>query len=224
MAFPLRSKPSNGTLHGNTENTKQVERVSSSLPENFGEVIPGMIYRSSFPLTENLGALEKLNLKSIITFVEEPYSNSHIEFLERNKISHLRIVLDANKVGRASIDDEAVKRILMTILSKERHPILIHCNKGKHRTGCVVACFRKAIGWPLDRIIREYRDYAGSKARALDEVFISKFNAQSLRSTVAATGAAAWIHRPVPSGDPVDVLARRVARASMDENNIHRLM
>lgn len=23
------------------------------------------------------------------------------------------------------------------------HPLLIHCNKGKHRTGCLVGCFRK---------------------------------------------------------------------------------
>ncbi|CAN0534051.1 unnamed protein product, partial [Ectocarpus sp. 8 AP-2014] len=26
------------------------------------------------------------------------------------------------------------------------HPMLVHCNKGKHRTGCLIGCFRRVRG------------------------------------------------------------------------------
>ena len=42
-------------------------------------------------------------------------------------------------------------------------PLLIHCTKGTHRTGCVVGCLRKLEEWSLTSIFDEYQRYAGSK-------------------------------------------------------------
>ena len=30
-----------------------------------------------------------------------------------------------------------------THTDSKNHPMLVHCNKGKHRTGCLIGCFRK---------------------------------------------------------------------------------
>ncbi len=56
------------------------------------------------------------------------------------------------------------------------HPILIHCNKGKHRTGCIVGCIRRVQGWALSSALDEYIRFADSKARIMDQRFIELFD------------------------------------------------
>jgi protein tyrosine/serine phosphatase len=40
-----------------------------------------------------------------------------------------------------------LQEALSALLDVRTHPILIHCNKGKHRTGCLVGCLRKVQCW-----------------------------------------------------------------------------
>ena len=54
--------------------------------------------------------------------------------------------------------------------------MLIHCNKGKHRTGCVVGCLRKTQQWSMTSIFDEYRRFAGTKGRVMDQQFIELFS------------------------------------------------
>jgi hypothetical protein len=54
----------------------------------------------------------------------------------------------------------------------------------QHRTGCLIACLRKMQGWSLQSALEEYRDYAGSKARALDEQYIDQFNPIDMESRI----------------------------------------
>ncbi|OAY80092.1 putative tyrosine-protein phosphatase, partial [Ananas comosus] len=56
------------------------------------------------------------------------------------------------------------------------HPILIHCNRGKHRTGCLVACLRKLQSWCLTSVFEEYRRFAADKSRLSDMRFIEMFD------------------------------------------------
>jgi tyrosine-protein phosphatase SIW14 len=56
------------------------------------------------------------------------------------------------------------------------HPLLIHCNKGKHRTGCVVGCLRKTLQWSMTSVFDEYRRFAGTKVRIADQQFIELFS------------------------------------------------
>jgi hypothetical protein len=51
-------------------------------------------------------------------------------------------------------------------LCDNRRPLLVHCTKGTHRTGCVVGCLRKLEGWSLTPIFDEYRRFAGTKVCA----------------------------------------------------------
>ena len=46
----------------------------------------------------------------------------------------------------------------------------------KHRTGCIIACYRMLNHWSPTSVITEYRQFAGTKARPLDEIFIRSFD------------------------------------------------
>lgn len=60
------------------------------------------------------------------------------------------------------------------------HPILIHCNKGKHRTGCLVGCLRKFQRWSYTSIFDEYRTFSNPKSRAMDQQFIELFDTRKI--------------------------------------------
>jgi tyrosine-protein phosphatase SIW14 len=120
-----------------------------------------------------------LKLKTILTLVPEPYPQPYVEFLKDNGINQIRIHVPANK-ETVKIEATTMLQALGVVLDRTNYPLLIHCNKGKHRTGCVVACFRKVLGDAMDSIIHEYHTYAGKKARALDEQFIHGFDERAL--------------------------------------------
>lgn len=58
--------------------------------------------------------------------------------------------------------------------------MLIHCNKGKHRTGCLVGCLRKLQQWSLTMIFDEYRRFSFPKPRSMDQEFIELYPEQSV--------------------------------------------
>ena len=66
----------------------------------------------------------------------------------------------------------AIVEALRHILDVRNHPLLIHCNKGKHRTGCVVGCLRKTLQWSMTSVFDEYRRFAGTKV--CEHSFVSR--------------------------------------------------
>jgi tyrosine-protein phosphatase SIW14 len=79
---------------------------------------------------------------------------------------------------------KVIRDALQVLLDARRHPLLLHCNKGKHRTGCLVGCLRKVQRWSLTSIFDEYRRYAGVKTRDLDQQFIELFQVGRVRYRV----------------------------------------
>ncbi|KAI8852665.1 tyrosine phosphatase family-domain-containing protein [Chytridium lagenaria] len=75
-----------------------------------------------------------------------------MKFLEENNITLYQFGVAGNKVG-----------------------LLIHCNKGKHRTGCLVGCLRKIQHWSFTSIFDEYRRFSHPKSRSMDQQFIELF-------------------------------------------------
>jgi tyrosine-protein phosphatase SIW14 len=84
--------------------------------------------------------------------------------------------IQGNKEPFVEIPPEVIQNALVDLLDVRNHPLLIHCNKGKHRTGCLVGCLRKTQQWSLAYIFDEYRRFAGSKVRILDQQFIELFS------------------------------------------------
>ena len=175
------------SLASRTSNTPPIETLEDSLPPspsyglpvNFGEVAPG-IYRSSFPQGTNFEHLSDLKLKTILTLVSEQYSNDYLDFINSQGICHYQIMIPPNKEAFAAIPLESMTKALSLISDTQNHPILVHCNKGKHRTGCVIGCYRKMCDWGMDKVVAEYRNYAGAKARSLDEKYIAAFDQQGM--------------------------------------------
>ena len=100
-----------------------------------------------------------------------------------------------------------MKDILATMFDMRNYPLLVHCNHGKHRTGCVVGVMRKASGWTLSNVLDEYTHYANPKIRECDLDYLRTFCFTS-----------AW-HLPIqsPSGSlrPSQAFARFIVLAAV---------
>mmetsp|Transcript_8112 Transcript_8112/g.11170 ORF Transcript_8112/g.11170 Transcript_8112/m.11170 type:complete len:221 (-) Transcript_8112:116-778(-) len=144
-------------------------------PTNFAMVAKG-VYRSGYPNAKNFAFLKKLRLKSILYLCPERYPPSNLEFIARNNITLFNFGVAGNKEPFVDLPERVIREALVQVLDKRNHPLLIHCNKGKHRTGCLVGCLRKVQRWSLTYIFDEYRRFAGTKVRILDQQFIELFN------------------------------------------------
>ena len=144
-------------------------------PNNFALVFPG-VYRSSFPKRKNFDFLKRLKLKTVLSLVLEDYPEANQAFLKENGITLLTLGVSGNKEPFADIEEDTIRRAVEALLDKRNHPILIHCNKGKHRTGCLVGCLRKVCGWALIATLDEYIRFAGNKPRYIDQQFIEFFD------------------------------------------------
>lgn len=145
-------------------------------PENFSHVC-GEIYRSSFPRPENFEFLrDRLKLRSILVLIPEEYPAENMRFMEETGIKLFQVGMSGNKEPFVNIPSDLLTKALAVVLDPSNHPILIHCNRGKHRTGCLVGCIRKLQNWSLTMIFDEYRRFAFPKVRALDQQFIELYD------------------------------------------------
>lgn len=165
--------------------------VAGEKPHNFGLVVPG-IYRSSFPQPANYGFVQGLQLKTIVTLVDKGPLESYDSFIAKNGIAHHVFSMKGTK--KESIPIETMKSILRLVLDRQHHPLLIHCNHGKHRTGCVVAVVRKITGWEDSVVVDEYKAFADAKARECDVQYINDFQVAHL-SNLFVTKRANAKHR-----------------------------
>lgn len=142
---------------------------------NFSMVCPG-VYRSGYPTKKNYSFLCALRLRSILYLCPEDYAESNLKFCEENGIHVLRFPTEGNKEPFNDISEPLMHRILGAICDTRNLPLLIHCNKGKHRTGTVVACLRHLQGWSLVSIFEEYKRFASDKARVGDQQYVELYH------------------------------------------------
>lgn len=153
---------------------------------NFGAIdIDRGIYRSSFPHSCNLEHLKSLKLKTIVTLVPTTFESDVQDWLASSAIQHFRIKIAAHKSSEDAIPIEDIVRVMKLMTDETKRPILIHCNKGKHRTGCMTACFRKLHGLDDVSVITEYHEYARPKARGYDVAFISRLQIKEISTAVS---------------------------------------
>ncbi|KFK42834.1 hypothetical protein AALP_AA1G045200 [Arabis alpina] len=87
--------------------------------------------------------------------------------------------LSKNLEPFVNIPDHKIRKALKVLLDEKNHPVLIHCKRGKHRTGCLVGCLRKLQKWCLTSIFDEYQRFAAAKARVSDQRFMEIFDVSS---------------------------------------------
>lgn len=117
------------------------------------------------------------------TLVKKDDADHELEsFMSANGIR--QVVFNMKGTKKEAILMTTMASILRLVLDRQHYPLLVHCNHGRHRTGCVVAVARKLSGWDLDDALGEYRSYAMPKVRECDVDFISSFHPSSLQPTV----------------------------------------
>ncbi|KAL2941486.1 Tyrosine-protein phosphatase DSP3 [Bienertia sinuspersici] len=160
--------------------TEKVEDDILTPPTNFSMVEDGL-YRSGFPESVNFSFLETLNLKSIIYLCTEPYPEEHLKFLESQNIRLFQFGIEGTK---ETIPEDVIYEALRILIDVRNYPILIHCKRGKHRTGCLVGCLRKLQNWCLPSVFEEYQRFAGAKARQNDMKFMEMYDVLRIRQSL----------------------------------------
>ncbi|GAB4859399.1 Tyrosine-protein phosphatase dsp1 [Ancistrocladus abbreviatus] len=149
-------------------------------PLNFAMVDNG-VFRSGFPDSANFTFLQSLGLRSIVCLCPEPYPKANMEFLKTNGIKLYQFGIEGYKEPFVNIPEDTIREALKMVLDVRNHPVLIHCKRGKHRTGCLVGCLRKLQKWCLSSIFDEYQRFAAMKARVSDQRFIELFDITSVK-------------------------------------------
>ncbi|XP_050916816.1 putative tyrosine-protein phosphatase OCA1 [Lathyrus oleraceus] len=114
----------------------------------------------------------------------EPYPEENLKFLKSHNIRLFQFGIEGKTEVSLPILSDSIMEALKILLDVRNHPVLIHCKRGKHRTGCVVGCFRKMQNWCLSSVFEEYQRYAGAKSRTADLTFIEMFDIINLRQCI----------------------------------------
>ncbi|EDK45265.1 hypothetical protein LELG_03444 [Lodderomyces elongisporus NRRL YB-4239] len=149
-------------------------------PENFALVI-NAIYRSSFPQPTNFSFLKLLKLKSVLCLIPEDYPLLQEQFLASQGIKLFQLPMSGNKEPFVKISSDLITQAIQIVLDPSNQPILIHCNRGKHRTGCLVGVLRRLQNWSKTIIFDEYRKFAAPKERPMDQQFIELYDDREIK-------------------------------------------
>lgn len=155
-----------------TENSSDNDLLA---PENFSMVEEG-VYRSAFPRSKNISFLRRLGLKSVVALIPEDYPTVLTTFYKQCGIKLISVGFDGNKWPFKEIDDLIFYKALRDICNPKNRPLLVHCNKGKHRTGSIIGCLRRLGGWSISSTVHEYVVFASPKARLEDQMYIEAFD------------------------------------------------
>lgn len=175
------------------------------IPPLYFSLVYADLYRSACPSVRNITFLSRLDLKSIVylggrdsapydttdnadsssesTHHSHPPAGFH-SFLQTNNI-HLRCFpTETNREPFISIDAHSLQQAIVFVVDKRNQPVLVHCSKGKHRTGCFVGLLRRLAGHSLSSIFAEYRQFLGDSGRDLDRLFIECFDLQACKREI----------------------------------------
>lgn len=147
-----------GKLDENTIKKLTSSLNTKALPNNFGVVIPGKVYRGGMIMDESqMKALKDLGIQRVISL----HSNPDIARLcnEFNMKYVPAFLENGNKedLGRKVFGNSVAKFLLES-------PSYIHCYFGENRTGGVIARLRIEMGWPCEMAYKEAKAYGLSDA------------------------------------------------------------
>ncbi|SCU86186.1 LAMI_0D00804g1_1 [Lachancea mirantina] len=139
------------------------------------------LYRSGQPSPVNFAFLLDLNLKTIIWLANEEPQDTLLEFCDKHEIQlqFATINPDGGEDDNPwdGLTEHSIINALQTIVRADNYPLLVCCGMGRHRTGTVIGCLRRIMGWNLASVSEEYRRFTGSRGgRILVELLIEAFD------------------------------------------------
>ncbi|MGH9824643.1 MAG: fused DSP-PTPase phosphatase/NAD kinase-like protein, partial [Blastocatellia bacterium] len=135
-------------------------RFGHSAIPNFHQVNDNL-YRGAQPQGGGIEQLKALGIKSILDMRgASPETRLEKESAEQLGLRFFAVPLSPLHAP----SDEQIRRVLAVVMDQANWPVFIHCERGKDRTGTVVACYRIVHdGWTADRAISEARHFGMSK-------------------------------------------------------------
>ena len=135
------------------------------------------IYRSGEPSTVGLQELGALGIKRVIDLREKGEATAfEKETLEKLGIKYTNIPFAA-----FSAPSDARVQSVLKLLSDDPSPVLVHCWRGKDRTGTVIACYRiQHDGWDNRRALAEAKEHCMSRLERGMQGYILHFTPVSL--------------------------------------------
>jgi protein tyrosine/serine phosphatase len=114
------------------------------------------LYRGGQPNNKELKALRTVGVKAVIDLRGAgERSKREEQTVEALGMKYYSVPLQP----MAAPTDEQIALLLSLIDDSNNWPVFIHCERGKDRTGTVVACYRIAHdGWPNERALTEAVD------------------------------------------------------------------
>ncbi|KAI4862405.1 tyrosine phosphatase family-domain-containing protein [Hypoxylon rubiginosum] len=168
--------------------------LASKPPTNFAVVLPGL-YRSAYPEASDFPFMRTLNLKTIVTLVGKELPDGFQQFVHANRITHQ--IFDMAGTKKAVIPIKTMQSILSIVNDRKNYPLLVHCNQGKHRTGCVIGVLRKINEWDTTSIVQEYSKFAEPKVRDTDVRYLTDFKPSDIPGTMPTSRQVPYVLRTI---------------------------
>jgi protein-tyrosine phosphatase len=139
-------------------------------------------------LEDSIEQLKENGTSMLITlmFDEEMASNDVIslpELCHQHQVSWLQLPIIDDEAPSKSFESqwEKYKPIILNELNNEG-VVAIHCKGGTGRTGTVIALLLLAIGWPVDKIVKEVQSVKPKALRIKKQ--LDYLNKQLIKPTV----------------------------------------
>jgi tyrosine-protein phosphatase SIW14 len=166
--------------------------IQIALP-HFGTVREGILYRSGQPRGLGLDWIKYSGIRTLIN-LRKPGSDGTPEekaFAAENGLNFYNFSIGSS---RADIE-QTVARFLALVDDKSNWPILVHCSRGKERSGVLSAVFRIEYDrWPNDQALQEtYRLGLEKGHMPIPENFIKNYRARWDRDGKDSPGPSATL-------------------------------
>ncbi len=149
--------------------------VKRALPglENFGEVIPGKVFRGAQPTPEGYEQLRKLGVKTIVNLRLRHDEAAAVTSVGLEAVS---VPLQADVRGSTPPTRDEIARFLAVVLDPAKQPVYFHCAHGKDRTGTMCAILRMEVqGWTNADVFREMQFFGFNRVWADLEEFVKGY-------------------------------------------------
>jgi tyrosine-protein phosphatase SIW14 len=135
------------------------------------------VYRSGEPSTVGLQELGAIGIKRVIDLREKSGATAfEKETLEKLGIKYTNVPF----AGFSAPTDQQIQSVLK-LLTDNASPVLVHCRRGKDRTGTVIACYRiQHDGWDNRRALAEAKEHGMSRLERGMQEYVLHFTPVSL--------------------------------------------
>lgn len=147
----------------------QEEQDAYSIPNEFSQVIPG-VFRSSLPWRKQLTHLEsEYGIKHVISLLDGDWLSGDYDLMSRVDV-HQFPIYQRRHLTKARVEF-ILEQIDRLRTEDDNSNILIHCLKGRVRTGMVSAALQLSEGYSMSKVIFDTIKHKNVNHSALMEIF-----------------------------------------------------